>query len=653
MELREYIKSKKHRENRKTLPDDFFSAEFSRLGLDPAERMTRRFEYMTAHETPVIMPGELITFSKTIANLPDCFTEEEWADIRKKHFIHELGYNSNLCIDWEGVLSKGLLAYRKNADAHGKRMIDALLALCERYREKALEKGREDIANILKTVPAYPAQSFREALQSFRIVHFALWLEGNYHNTCGRFDVWAGKYLEADMKSGVLDRDGALALVEDFFLSFNKDNDLYVGIQQGDNGQSMMLGGVDREGKPVFSLLSELCLEASFNNKMIDPKINIRVSRETPDEIYRLGSRLTAAGLGFPQYSNDDVVIEGLVKKGYGLSDARDYTVAACWEFIIPKYGCDVCNIGSLSFPKAVDEAVHDERAYRSYEEFENAVLEQIDAQADAVCESIRDLWFVPSPFLSLFIEPKYHNFGIHGSGIATAADSLEAVRELVFEKKLISFDEMKNAVDKDFEGENRLLNALRTKCAKTGQDDDRVDWIAAKLLARFARALDGRKNCLGGVFRAGTGTAMFYLDHADAIGASPDGRRKGEPFGTNFSPSLFARIPGPFSVISSFTKPDLKAAVNGGPLTLEFAAATFRDPESIKKLAMLVKSFVISGGHQLQLNAVDAERLREAQRDPESYSQLIVRIWGWSAYFVELDRRFQDHVIARQEYTL
>ncbi|MBQ9543653.1 MAG: pyruvate formate-lyase, partial [Clostridia bacterium] len=616
MELREYITKKLHRKLRKTLPQDLFCEEFSRLGLSPGERMTRRFEYMTSHETPVIMPGEIITFSRTLANLPDCFTKEEWEKIRKEHFIHELGYNSNLCIDWEGVLSKGLLSYREGADEYGRRMIDALLALCERYRHKAIEENRPDIAKVLERVPAYPARTLREAMQSFRAVHFALWLEGNYHNTCGRFDLYAGKYLEADMKNGILDRESALALVEDFFLSFNKDNDLYVGIQQGDNGQSMMLGGVDREGKPVFNLLSELCLEASFNNKLIDPKINVRVGRDTPDEIYRLGSRLTVAGLGFPQYSNDDVVIDGLVKKGYELSDARDYTVAACWEFIIPKYGCDVCNIGSLSFPKAVDEALHEKRSFGSYEEFENAVLARIDALADAECEKIKDLWFVPSPFLGMFLEPKYHNFGIHGSGIATAADSLEAIRETVFEEKLLSFEELKSAVDRDFVGDNKLLNTLRTKCAKTGQDDDRVDGIAAKLLGRFAEALENKTNCLGGVFRAGTGTAMFYLAHADAIGASPDGRRKGEPFGTNFSPSLFARIPGPFSVISSFTKPELVNAVNGGPLTLEFAAATFIDPESIEKLAMLVKDFVLSGGHQLQLNAVNADKLKDAQRD-------------------------------------
>ena len=674
MTLREYIVAKKHRENRKRLPDDLFNTEFSRLGIEPEERVTRRFEYMCAHETPVILPGELITFSRTLANVPDCFTDEEWTRFRDGHFVHELGYISNVCIDWEGVLQNGLLSYREKAGERSVRMIDALLSLCDRYRDEALRHGRGDIAEVLERVPRYPAESFREALQCFRIVHFALWMEGTYHNTCGRFDKYAWPYLKRDMELGLYDRESALALVEDFFLSFNKDNDLYPGVQQGDNGQSMMLGGIDRDGKPVFNLLSELCLEASYNNKMIDPKINLRVSKDTPIEVYRLGSHLTKAGLGFPQYSNDDVVIDGLVKLGYSLEDARDYAVAACWEFIIPKYGCDVNNIGALSFPKAVDEALH-AGDFDCYEDFLAEVKARIRAQADDICGDIRrspdyirermdsdpengknakkDIWFVPTPFLRMFLEPKYNNFGIHGTGIATAADSLAAVNELVFKQKKLTFAQMREAVDKNFEGENELLNTLRTRCPKMGQNDDRPDLAAKEMLECFAESLEGKRNCLGGIFRAGTGTAMYYLWHADAIGASPDGRLRGEPFGTNFSPSLFARISGPFSVISSFTKPDLSKTINGGPLTLEFAASTFRDEESINKLALLVKSFILAGGHQLQLNAVDAEKLRDAQKHPENYSQLIVRIWGWSAYFVELDKRYQDHVIARQEYSV
>ena len=145
----------------------------------------------------------------------------------------------------------------------------------------------------------------------------------------------------------------------------------------------------------------------------------------------------------------------------------------------------------------------------------------------------------------------------------------------------------------------------------------------------------------------------MYYLWHANEIGASPDGRLAGEPFGANFSPSLFARINGPFSVVKSFTKPDFSNAINGGPLTLEFASSMFEGEESIKKVAAFVKAFIDMGGHQLQLNAVNTAVMKDAQLHPESHRQLVVRIWGWSAYFVELDKEYQDHVMRRQQYSL
>lgn len=172
-------------------------------------------------------------------------------------------------------------------------------------------------------------------------------------------------------------------------------------------------------------------------------------------------------------------------------------------------------------------------------------------------------------------------------------------------------------------------------------------------MLNIFADALEGRVNCRGGIFRAGTGTAMFYLWHANEIGASPDGRRRGEPFGANFSPGLFSKIKGPFSIIKSFSSPDLGRVINGGPLTLEFASSMFRSQEEVKKIAALVKLYMDMGGHQLQLNAVNSDKMKDAQLHPEKYRQLVVRVWGWSAYFVELDKDFQDHVMQRQQYEL
>ena len=441
-------------------------------------------------------------------------------------------------------------------------------------------------------------------------------------------------------------------------MSFNKDSDIYVGVQQGDNGQSMVLGGMDENGNEVFNLLSKLCLKASENLLMIDPKINLRVNKNTPLEVYELGTRLTKAGLGFPQYSNDDVVVDGLLKLGYDLEDAINYAIAACWEFIIPKVGADVANIGALSFPKVIDKCLRNDLINcNTFEEFTECVKQEINKEADVICNSIQNLWFVPSPFMNVMMDcniyegGKYNNFGIHGTGIATATDSLTAIEKYVYNEKTISKQELIEAVDSNFEKHSEILPILRYEAPKMGNDEDAADEKAVMLLKAFSDSLKGRTNCRGGIFRAGTGSAMYYLWHADEIGASADGRRKGEPFGTNFSASLFAKIKGPFSVIKSFTKPDFSEAINGGPLTLEFAGSMFEGEESINKVATLVKAYVDMGGHQLQLNAVNTALMKDAQEHPEKHRQLVVRIWGWSAYFVELDKEYQDHVMRRQQY--
>ena len=634
--------------------------EYKKNGLTPIERMADRFERMCNEEKAVILPDEQIVFLRTVSNLPDCFTEDEWKELKNKYYIHELGYISNLSPNYYDLIAKGLLAAREEADEYSRRAIDNIIKVSDKYLEEAKRQGREDLVEILTQVPRLPARNFREALQFFRILHYALWLEGNYHNTLGRFDKNMYPYLKADMDNGIYTRESALELVEDFFLSFNKDSDIYVGVQQGDNGQSMMLGGLDENREYVFNLLTELCMEASCNNKLIDPKINLRVNKNTPLEIFIKGTELTKAGLGFPQYSNDDVVVPALEKLGYEFKDAVNYAVAACWEFIIPNVGADVDNIAALSYPKAIDKVLHESfMECETYDELFAKIKTEMNEECDRICAGINNLWFVPSPFMNVLFGcnvadgAKYNNFGVHGTGIATAADSLAAIKKYVYEEKTIDKTTLLEAIDSNFEKHSEILPILRYEAPKLGNNDDFVDSIATELLDTFAECLNGRINCRGGIYRAGTGSAMFYLWHANEIGASPDGRRAKEAFGTNYSISLFAKVKGPVSVIASMTKQHFENAINGGPLTLEFHQSVFADEDGVDKVALLVKRFVELGGHQLQLNTVHTETLLDAQKHPENYKQLVVRIWGWSAYFVELDKEYQDHVIARQAYTV
>ena len=509
------------------------------------------------------------------------------------------------------------------------------------------------------------AKTFREALQLLRILHYALWASGNYHNTLGRFDQYMYPFYANDIKNGVLTEASAFDLLEEFFLVCNKDSDLYPGMQQGDNGQSMVLGGRSLNGEYLFNDLSKLCLKASLELNLIDPKINIRVDKDTPLEVYELGSELTKIGLGFPQYSNDDVAIPGLIAKGYAKEDAHDYVVAACWEFIIPGVAMDIPNIDAISLIECVAKCVERLNFCTNFDDFMSLVESEIQSAMEAIHQKHRNLWMVPAPVMSLLMKgtieagrdisqgAKYNNYGIHGTGIASAVDSLAAIKKYCFEEKTLTGEALLAALKNNFEGYAELRELLRNEAPKMGQDDDFADAIACDLLDRFDTVLSGYTNERGGVYRAGTGTAMYYVWHAKDLGATPDGRDAGEAIPANYSPALFLKQKGPVSVIKSFTKPDLKQVINGGPLTLEFDQSMFKSKENVDKLAHLVQIYIALGGHQLQLNTVSREKLLDAKKHPENYRNLIVRVWGWSGYFVELDECYQNHVIERIEFGL
>jgi len=675
------ILNKKHHAFRQYINQVVFTKiteEFAARKLTDTFRATIRLQKVLEMETPVILGDEKIVFMRTVRKIPEMFTPKEWNDIRKDHYIHELGKVCNISPDYATTISVGLEERRNEAlqtlkvtvDTKGKEFlqssidsIDAILKLTERYAKEAEKAGKTDVAEILERIPRFGATTFQEALQSFRILHFALWASFNYHNTIGRFDQYMFPYLKADMDAGRLDYDQAFELLEEFFLTFNRDSDLYPGMQQGDNGQSMVLGGIDSQGNDAYNLLSEMCLKASLELKLIDPKINLRVNKDTELKLYELGTQLTKQGLGFPQYSNDDIVIPGLLEKGYSLDDARNYVVAACWEFIIPGVGMDIPNIGALSYSNVVDRVVQDSLSKcKDFDSLMEMVRTEMQSEIDNELSKFKNIYMEPSPVMSILMEgcirtardithgSKYNNYGLHGTGLSNATDSLAAIKKYVFDEKTIKAEEIILAINANFEGYEDLWANLKYEAPKMGNDDDYVDSIAVELVSMFASSLKDKSNDRGGCYRAGTGSAMYYVWHVKDLNASADGRKKGEFLSANYAPSLNIKSKGPVSIIRSFAKPNLKAAINGGPLTIEIHDTVFRNSESITKVAMLVKTFMDIGGHQLQINALNKETLLEAQEKPELHRNLIVRVWGWSGYFVELDKEYQDHIIQRVE---
>ncbi|MDR1446739.1 MAG: hypothetical protein LBI90_07595 [Treponema sp.] len=682
-----FIVRKEHHFFRRGPSDPYILAgHFAAEKTGDLERAAARLRSVLEQEKPIVFPGEKIVMIRTVNTIPEIFSPEEAENIKKKHAIHEQGKVSNVNPRYSLLLEKGSSAVRaeirericsaegENTESAAERLrfyhtaldvLESLEAFADRYRRECLEAGNREAAEVFSRIPGQRPGTFREALQFLRFLHYCLWCSFNYHNTFGRFDQYMYSWFRHDIDTGILTEEGALELLEEFFISCNKDSDLYPGIQQGDNGQSMVLGGSRADGSESYNELSALCLRASLELRLIDPKINLRVNKKTPVELYHKGSELTKQGLGFPQYANDDIVVEALKRWGYEEKDAYNYVVAACWEFIVPGAGMDIVNINALSFARALINAIDRSEEWDSFEELMSIVKKEIFSQAESIMNATDGIYMEPSPFLSLMMDGciekgrdislggLYNNYGIHGTGLSTAVDSLAAIRKYVFQDNRIGKHELKEILRNNYEGRDDVYHLFRYEAPKMGNDDDEVDALADTLLHWFADALEGRKNDRGGCFRAGTGSAMYYVWHAKGEEATPDGRRKGESLACNYSPSLFARLSGPVSIIKSFAKPNLVRVANGGPLTIELHDTIFRNRDSIGKVALFVKSFIDMGGHQMQINAVNRDNLKEAQRHPENYRNLIVRVWGWSGYFVELDEVYQNHIIERMELAL
>lgn len=645
LKSKEYKKGRRHVENTDSLNPE---------GVDDYAALFKR---VLAEEHPIIHKNDRLGF--------------HFSTDRKIHWL-----SGNVSPNYSRIITDGFdktaqtigRSIRSCSDkeriAYGEQMLKSLdyaLEYAEKYREEAAKTGNTELAAALSKIPHSGAETFYEACVFLKLSLFFLRATCTDHVTLGRFDQYMYPFYLHDKKNGI-DDEKIFETIEEFFISLNFDTDLYPGVQMGDNGQSMVLGGYDADGKSMYNELSKMCLDASLELSLIDPKINLRVNKNTPFELFESATYLTKKGLGFPQYCNDDIVVDGLVKLGYAKEDALDYVVAACWEFIIPGKGADVPNLNSFCFPAVINEVITKE--LDNCDTFEE-LLERVRVAIATNCEAIRDYHLgkpLPRhPFASVYFDgcieklqdvfcggTKYNNYGCHGTGIANAADALAAVKKVIYDDKSMSKKVLLNALKADFNGYAEERNMLKA-CPKMGNNDDYVDSLATYIMRAFSDNMNGKPNGIGGIWRAGTGSAQCYLRDTDCTTA--DGRKSGTPYSSSFSPSLDVKTDGLLSVLQSFTKFDLTDIINGGPLTIEIHDTVLRNDVGIKKVAMLVQKYIELGGHQLQLNSVNRDRLIDAQRHPEKYPNLIVRVWGWSGYFNELDKSFQDHIIRRTEY--
>ena len=499
-------------------------AECDREGLSWPMRMARLTQRMCESERVVVEPDERIVFTRTLPTVPAVYTTRDLADLTEGRTLHEGGIINNVCADWGMAIGQGLLGRRRVASETRARAlaagdgeavefsdaaveaIDAVLALAGRYAAEARRVGNEDVATVLDRVPAERPRTFHEALQSLRFLQAMVWLSGHHHVGLGRLDQYLWPYLSADLKAGRLDEAGAEDLLAELFIALNRDSDLYPGIQQGDNGQSMTLGGVTPEGRSAVNPLTWMALRVARDVGLIDPKVNLRIGADTDQALLELGTELTRKGLGFPQYANDDVVIPALASHGYDLEDARDYTVAACWEFIIPGRGMDVGNIGAVSFPAAADTAIREGLAAgASFEDILSRTEAQVASQVRERTAPYEHLLWAPAPWYSVLMTDalergldhgrgaKYRNLGIHGAAAASAADALAAVQRHVFDIGDVTAAELLEALAVDFVGHEMLRRRLAEESPRVGLNEPLVDGLLCRLYDWLADACEAR----------------------------------------------------------------------------------------------------------------------------------------------------------------
>lgn len=669
-----------------------------------------RFKIRCEDEIPIVLPDERIAFMRTTERLTYLAGSTE-SPIQKftrrvlsipSRICNKLSHRfpsirlprknkieiGNLTVDHALILREGIGGRLRIARERFDRTrdgaereflecaietLDALQNLIARYASEAERVGNIEMAGVLRNIQSKPPANFHEALQLLRIVQFGLYLYGMYHCGLGRMDQYLYPFYKSDVDSGRLTREGAAELLAEFFISLNRDADLYPGGQQGDNGQSVMLGGCDpKTGCSAINPLTYLIIEVSRDVRLIDPKINLRIDRNTPLDLLELGSSLTRCGLGFPQYSNDDVVIPALVRKGYSLEDARDYTVAACWEYVIPGRAMDVVNQGAVSFPYAVDWALRKCVRYGRFtqEEFAASIKKNIRKQIHDICK-YEEIQMQPSPFISCFFKgtlesgiditklSPYHKIGIHGAGSANAADAMAAITAIFKSDGIDGLRTLVKAQDANFVAYETLREHLVNDMPKVGNDNPEADDNLKNLYDWFADAAEDTR--YGNRIRPGTGSAMFYIWLTDqkrsgimvepVVGATSDGRLLNAPLASSLAPAHEVKVNGVFSVFKSFAKIDYSRIMNGGPVTIELSKSVFNSSEGERKLGQLIQYFVKLGGQQLQLNLLDVAELEDAVKHPELHRNLIVRVWGWSGYFCELAPEFQQQIIRRHRY--
>jgi pyruvate formate-lyase/glycerol dehydratase family glycyl radical enzyme len=553
--------------------------------------------------------------------------------------------------------------------------------MAEQCNDEARRAELLRIAEIASHNAHHKPQDFYQACQLFWYMNIILQYESNASSlSLGRFDQYMLPFYQASLNQG---EDPAFLkeLLESLWV---KCNDIvllrstssaryFAGFP---TGYTILLGGLTETGRSAVNVLSFLCLDAYQNIRLPQPNLGVRVN-EFIDRPFLLKTAETIRlGTGIPQIFNDEVVVPAFLNRGVSLEDARDYAVVGCVELSIPGRTYGLHDIAMFNLLKVMELTLLDNQGNTSltYPQLLEQIREKIRhyvrlmAEGSNICDIGHRDW-APVPLLSSFIDDclqngkditeggaRYNFSGVQGIGIANLSDSLFALKGLVFDQQRLSFDELLAMLKANFatpEGE-KIRARLINRFDKYGNDIDEVDLISADLLRFYCKEVEQYRNPRGGQFTPGSYTVSAHVPLGAVVGATPDGRYAGEQLADGgLSPMLGQDGQGPTAVLKSVSKLDNYLLSNGTLLNVKFTPSTLEGQQGLNKLADFLGAFTKLKLQHVQFNVVNAETLKEAQARPQDFAGLVVRVAGYSAFFVELSKEIQDDIIRRTAHQL
>lgn len=586
---------------------------------------------------------------------------------------------------WTGciIISKGLIRYAERCALKAEEM-----ASQEKDRQRRDELFA--IAKHCRRVPADPPRDFHEALQFVWFIQVSFHIEAPT-TACGlgRFDQYMIPYLDMDRKAGNLTEDGkVLELLECFYLKccevYEVRDKWYSKSFAGyPMWEILMVGGVDRKGEDATNALTYLCLDAGADLQTTQPVLALRVHEGMPKDLLRKGALMVQKGMANPGFFNDKAAMAMVLGKGCTLEEARDWNIVGC---IQPAPGGGTTDgspdAGYVNAPKMLELVLHNGfdpiskeqlglktgelSEFKSIEE----IMEAVKKQTVHFYQMIRDGYNLivplhavrlPVMLASMAIDgciesgmsvqeggAKYTTSGMFITGPANLGDSIEAIEQVVFKDKILSLEELVGILDKDFQGEERIRQLLINKPAKFGNDNEHVDGIVRDYLTFVAETVQQFDDSRGGKYSFCNLSQTVNISHGEVTGATADGRRAYEPYSDNASPVMGRDISGPTATVKSVGSINQTVFHDGALFNLRFDPKGIQGEKGLDIVEGVIKTYFDHGGEHIQINVVDNETLIQAQKNPEKYRGLMVRVAGYMAYFTELDKAAQDTIIDR-----